>query len=100
LDRYDEYFARDQPVIASVDCSRCSFYSFIPTGVVLLTRPRSTGALYDAGLDVRDTPLWAENDVVGRRMVVDAPVVVSSDLTTTGEELLDVLDELDGWARD
>jgi len=58
LDRYDEYFARDHPVIVSVDCSRCSFYSFIPTGVVLLTRPKVTGTLHDAGLDVRDTALW------------------------------------------
>jgi hypothetical protein len=58
LDRYDEYFAHDHSAIVSVDCDRCSFYSFIPTGVVLLTRPKVTGMLYDAGLDVRDTPLW------------------------------------------
>jgi len=58
LDRYDEYFACDHPVIVSVDCSRCSFYSFIPTGVVALTRPKITGTLYEAGLDVRERPLW------------------------------------------
>ncbi|MFB6251181.1 MAG: winged helix-turn-helix transcriptional regulator [Halobellus sp.] len=41
-----------------------------------------------------------ENDVVGRRMEADAPVAVSYDLTTRGEELLGALDDLDDWARD
>lgn len=58
LDRYDEYFARDHPAVVGVDCRRCSFYSFVPVGVVLLTRPRVTGRLWDRGLDVRGTPLW------------------------------------------
>ncbi|MDS0477169.1 winged helix-turn-helix domain-containing protein [Natrinema sp. 1APR25-10V2] len=58
LDRYDEYFARDHPAVVAVDCDRCSFYSFVPVGVVLLTRPAVTGRLHDAGLEVRETPLW------------------------------------------
>lgn len=58
LDRYQEYFARDHPAIVSVDCERCSFYSFVPVGVVLLTRPSVTGQLHDADIDVRGTPLW------------------------------------------
>ena len=58
LERYEEYFARDHPAVVSVDCDRCSFYSFVPAGVVLLTRPAVTGRLLDAGIDVRETPLW------------------------------------------
>lgn len=64
LDRYDEYFARDHPVVVFVDCDRCSFYSFIPAGVVLLIHPKVMGTLYDAGLNVRDTPLWGFTFVV------------------------------------
>jgi DNA-binding HxlR family transcriptional regulator len=41
-----------------------------------------------------------ENDVVARRMEADAPVAVYYELTTKGDELLDVLSELDEWARD
>ena len=40
------------------------------------------------------------NDVVARRMEADAPVAVYYELTTKGDELLDVLSELDEWARD
>jgi hypothetical protein len=58
LDRYDEYFARDHPAVVSLDCRRCSFYSFVPVGVVLLDRPRVTGRLLERGLDTRETPLW------------------------------------------
>jgi DNA-binding transcriptional ArsR family regulator len=64
LDRYDEYFARDHPAVVSLDCDRCSFYSFVPAGVVLLTRPAVTARLHDAGVDVRDTPLWGLGFVV------------------------------------
>jgi hypothetical protein len=64
LDRYEEYFARDHPAVVSVDCSRCSFYSFIPAGVVLLTRPAVAGRLVETGLDVRGTPLWDVGFVV------------------------------------
>jgi DNA-binding transcriptional ArsR family regulator len=58
LDRYDEYFARDHPAVVAVDCHRCSFYSFVPVGVVLLTSPAVTGRLHEAGVDLRATPLW------------------------------------------
>lgn len=58
LDRYDEYFARDHPAVVAVDCERCSFYSFVPVGVVLLTRPAITGRLAEANVAVRETPLW------------------------------------------
>jgi DNA-binding transcriptional ArsR family regulator len=69
LDRYEEYFARDHPVVVSVDCRRCSFYSFVPVGVVLLGRPVAVARLHDAGVDVRATPLW------GLGFVVDADAV-------------------------
>jgi hypothetical protein len=77
LDRYDEYFARDHPAVVGVDCRRCSFYSFVPVGVVLLTRPRVTGLLHDRGLDVRATPLW------GLGFVVDPEAVAIRDRTPT-----------------
>lgn len=64
LDRYDEYFARDHPVVVGVDCDRCSFYSFVPVGVVLLTRPSVMGRLTAAEIDLRDTPLWGLGFVV------------------------------------
>jgi len=64
LDRYDEYFARDHDAVVSVDCERCSFYSFIPVGVLLLSHPGVTGRLYEGGLDVQDTPLWDLDFVV------------------------------------
>jgi len=86
LDRYDEYFARDHPAVVSVDCNRCSFYSFIPVGVVLLTRPRVTGTLYDAGIDVRETSLW------GLGFVVDADAITleSTDPLQTEVEIPEV----------
>ncbi|WP_276259867.1 winged helix-turn-helix domain-containing protein [Haloglomus litoreum] len=58
LERYDEYFARDHPIITSVDCNRCSFYSFVPVGVVLLNDMVVASRLHDAGLDAEATPLW------------------------------------------
>lgn len=81
LDRYEEYFARDHPVVVSVDCDRCSFYSFIPVGVLLLTRPRVTGTLYDAGVDVRETPLW------DLRFVIDADAVAVRTTDPTSVEV-------------
>jgi len=77
LDRYDEYFARDHPAVVGVDCRRCSFYSFVPVGVVLLTRPRVTGHLWDRGLDVRTSPLWT------LEFVVDPSTVEVRDRTPT-----------------
>ncbi len=58
LDRYDKHFASDQPALAATDCRHCSFYSYIPSGVVLLSHPAVVGALYDRGVDVRDERLW------------------------------------------
>ncbi|MBX0286846.1 winged helix-turn-helix transcriptional regulator [Haloarcula salinisoli] len=40
-----------------------------------------------------------EDDIVDRRMEEAAPVAVFYRLTPKGRELLDVLDELDDWAR-
>lgn len=77
LDRYDEYFAREHSAVVSVDCDRCSFYSFVPVGVVLLTRPTATARLCDAGVDVRETPLWALGFVVD----ADAVTVHEGDVT-------------------
>jgi len=40
-----------------------------------------------------------ESDIVSRRMEEDAPVAVYYALTQKGAELLDVLSELDDWAK-
>ena len=78
LERYDEHFARDHPALVAVDCERCSFYSFVPVGVVLLGRPEATSRLLDAGVDVRETPLWDLGFVVD----ADAVAVRRTDPTT------------------
>lgn len=64
LERYQEYFAKDHPAVVSVDCQRCSFYSFIPVGVALLTSPEAVMHLQQAGVNVKDTPLWDLDFVV------------------------------------
>jgi len=74
LDRYEEYFASDHPALVYVDCERCSFYSFLPVGILLLTRPAVTGRLHRAGVAVRETPLWDLGFVVD----ADALDVLSS----------------------
>jgi hypothetical protein len=77
LTRYDEYFARDHPAVVALDCRRCSFYSFVPVGVVLLSRPNVTGRLWERGLDTRETPLWELG------FVVDADRVAVRESTPT-----------------
>jgi len=96
LDRYDEYFARDHPAVVSVDCERCSFYSFIPVGVVLLSRPSITGRLHEAGIDVRRRPLWdlgfvVDADAIGLRMADSMAIEVT--IQDGNEQLVCVVDE-------
>jgi DNA-binding transcriptional ArsR family regulator len=90
LDRYQEYFARDHPAVVSVDCERCSFYSFVPVGVVLLTRPAVVGRLRDADVDVREAALWDLGFVVDAAAVsVRDTDPLSVDVTVTdGDEPL------------
>jgi hypothetical protein len=85
LDRYDEYFARDHSALVAVDCDRCSFYSFVPVGVVLLTRPAVTARLSDAGVDIRATPLWDLGFVVD----ADAVAVRATDPFTLDVSVVD-----------
>ncbi|MFY4815535.1 winged helix-turn-helix transcriptional regulator [Halorubrum salsamenti] len=59
---------------------------------------RSTGARSKTLSDALDE--LVDNDIVTRRMEEDAPVAVYYGLTTKGEDLLDVLAELDEWAKD
>jgi DNA-binding transcriptional ArsR family regulator len=96
LERYDEYFARDHPAITSVDCNRCSFYSFVPVGVVLLNDVVVASRLHDAGLDVEATPMW------GLGFVVDAaaltveetdPVRIEVAVPDVDEDLTFTVDE-------
>lgn len=59
MDRYDEYFAEDHPVVLDLSCQNCSFYSYVPVGVRLLDHPAVLGRLYDGGVDVQRQPLWS-----------------------------------------
>ncbi|QLG49560.1 winged helix-turn-helix domain-containing protein [Natrinema halophilum] len=105
LDRYDEYFARDHPAVISVDCERCSFYSFVPVGVVLLTRPAVVGRLHEADIDLRETPLWdlgfvVDPDAVTVRQTdpIRAEVMIPDANESLGylvDGSLDVIDERD-----
>jgi hypothetical protein len=96
LDRYDEYFARDHPAVVAVDCERCSFYSFIPVGVVLLTRPAVTGQLYEVDVDSRETPLWDLGFVVDSDSVTvlqTDPMCVEVSVPDATESLAVTIDE-------
>ena len=97
LDRYDEYFATDHPAVVGVDCRQCSFYSFVPVGVVLLGRPRITGTLTERGLDVRNTPLWGldfvvDGDAVDLRETAPTTVAVRA-TPPDGDPLVALVDE-------
>ena len=59
---------------------------------------RATGARSKTLSDALDE--LVENEVVTRRMEEDAPVAVYYALSEKGDELLDVLAELDEWAQD
>lgn len=59
---------------------------------------RATGARSKTLSDALDE--LVDNDIVTRRMEEDAPVAVYYALTAKGEDLLDVLSELDEWAQD
>ena len=96
LDRYDEYFARDHPAVASVDCARCSFYSFIPLGVLLLTRPAIAGRLVENDIAVRDRQLWdlgfvVDADAVSLRSTT--PPTVAITVPETDDDLTVHVDE-------
>ena len=96
LNRYDEFFARDHDAVVAVDCDRCSFYSFIPMGVLFLTRPAITEQLRDAGVAVRETPLWnlgfvVDADAVGIETTDPTEVVVTT--PDTDDSLAFLVDE-------
>jgi len=59
LERYEHHYASDQPVLVSVDCDHCSFYSYVPSGILALGHPGVTGRLHDRGVDSRERPLWS-----------------------------------------
>lgn len=59
---------------------------------------RATGARSKTLSDALDE--LVDNDIVARRMEEDAPVAVYYGLTAKGDDLLDVLSELDEWAQE
>jgi len=98
LDRYAEYFARDHPVVVAIDCRHCSFYSFVPVGVVLLTRPHVTARLWSHGFDARGTPLWDLGFVVDPAAVEvhetdPTTVAVTATPPDGGDPLVALVDE-------
>ncbi|MFC6864274.1 winged helix-turn-helix transcriptional regulator [Halomicroarcula sp. GCM10025817] len=58
---------------------------------------RATGARSKTLSDALDE--LVDHDIVARRMEEDAPVAVYYGLTAKGTDLLDVLADLDAWAR-
>lgn len=96
LERYDEYFARDHPVVVSVDCTRCSFYSFVPVGVVLLNDMVVASRLHDAGLDVESNPMWDLGFVVDAAALTieeTDPMRIEVVIPDVGQELAFNIDE-------
>jgi hypothetical protein len=53
-----DHFGDDHPVVASLDCEQCSFYSYPPIGTALLDAPDVVCALERRGVDLRETRLW------------------------------------------
>jgi hypothetical protein len=58
LTRYTEYFSADHPVVVSLDCTNCSFYSYVPVGIVGLADPDVRRALAEAGDPLDGRALW------------------------------------------
>lgn len=58
LDRYDDFFAADHPVVIELRCRNCSFYSYVPAGVRILDNPSVVGNLAERGIDVHDRWIW------------------------------------------
>lgn len=58
LDRYEDYFAGDHPVVLDLSCRNCSFYSYLPVGARLLDTAPVVGRLAERGVNVDERPLW------------------------------------------
>ncbi|WP_276274126.1 winged helix-turn-helix domain-containing protein [Haloarcula litorea] len=96
FERYDEYFASDHPAITSVNCNRCSFYSFVPVGVVLLNDTMVAIRLRDAGLDVEATPMWGLGFIVdAAALTIDEtdPIRIEVAIPDVNEDLTFTVDE-------
>lgn len=81
---YDrEAIFEDQPAFVSVDCDQCSFYSFVPVGVVLLVDSDALSRLYRTTAHERTTPLWdlgfvVDSDAVELRSTDNTRVTVTT----------------------
>jgi DNA-binding transcriptional ArsR family regulator len=58
LTRYDDYFSADRPVVAALDCTNCSFYSYVPVGTAVLRDPVLAGTMAERGRPLADRRLW------------------------------------------
>lgn len=86
LDGSGRRFTDDHPVALDVSCDWCSVHTDAPVGALGLAHPGLAGRLYEAGLDVRETPTWR------LPFLVDPDVVsVSSDPDRVRIELTDDL---------
>lgn len=53
-----DHFGDNHPVVVSLDCQQCSFYSYPPIGMVLLDNPDLLGTLSEQNINVQEIPLW------------------------------------------
>ncbi len=89
----EDHYASHHPVVASLDCQRCSFFSYVPVGGTLLAHPAVVSFLYERGVDVRKTPLWRLDFVVD----ADRVEVLSTDprrvavVVSAGDETMRVV---------
>lgn len=59
-----EHFGDTHPVVASLDCRQCSFYSFPPVGTALLAETDFVCTLSREGVDVHERRLWELDFIV------------------------------------
>lgn len=72
-------------------CSACGFSTTQVAGAVALDRPAVIGFLYDHGVDIRDTPLWELDWLMGNSTTVTSEDPLRVDITIDqGDEQMTV----------
>ena len=59
-----DHYAADHPVTVHLDCRRCSFFSYVPVGGVILDRPAVVSFFFERERPLRETPIWTHPFVV------------------------------------
>ena len=55
---YRDFFASNHPVLLELDCTNCSFYSYIPTGARLLDATATLGSVDKDLIDIQRKKIW------------------------------------------